>query len=141
MIESISLFIQLSIIIDFEPTYDQGNVLALPYQTYKQRIPGLLPDRFLLGGLCFWSRPVQHLQNLGGFGPHARVDVGFGALDVVVQIVPEHVDQVDGVVAGGAVGVAGEQDEGDVAYVVSDAGVCVLKLQRRLPMAEHHLGR
>lgn len=33
-----------------------------------------------------------------------------GALDVVVQVVPEGVDEVDGVVSGAGAGVAREQD-------------------------------
>lgn len=64
------------------------------------------------------------------------MDVGLRALDVVVQVVPEHVYEVDGVVAGAARRVPREQHERDVADVVVDDGVGVLQLERRLPVAE-----
>ena len=54
------------------------------------------------------------------------MDVGLRALDVIVQVVPEEVDQVDGVVAGLLVGVTREEDERDVAHAVAHAGICAL---------------
>lgn len=94
-----------------------------------------------------------------------NVRTHLGALYVVMQVVPEGVDEVDGVVSGVSVGVTREKDwrtqttavvnvsavkqevaqrlkltEGDVADVVPDGGVRVLQLQRRLPVAEQHLG-
>lgn len=93
-----------------------------------------------------------------------------GALYVVVQVVPEGVDEVDGVVSGIGIGVTWKQDwkhhqstdisinwenqsndhssrapaqvltKGDVSNVVPDSGVCVLQLQRGLPVIEQHLG-
>lgn len=62
----------------------------------------------LLYVLGFGPGPVEHLEQIAGLGPHARVDVRFRALDVVVQVVPEHVDQVDCVLPGGPVGVSRE---------------------------------
>lgn len=84
-----------------------------------------------------------------------------------MQVVPEGVDEVDGVVSGIGVGVAWEQDwkharnqhkfrngcrhdddlkvrprdltKGDVSDVVPDSGVRVLQLQGGLPVAEQHL--
>lgn len=56
------------------------------------------------------------------------MDIGLGALNVVVQIVPERVDQVDGVVSSSSIGVAREQHEGDVANVVTHGSICVFQL-------------
>ena len=61
------------------------------------------------------------------------MNVGLAALEVVVQVVPEQVDQVDGVVPGVLVGVAGEQDKGDVANTLASTGICVLQTHRRFP--------
>ena len=58
------------------------------------------------------------------------MDVGFGALDVVVQVVSEHVNQVDGVVPGIHVSVTREQDEGDVADPVTNSCVCPVEACR-----------
>ena len=65
---------------------------------------GLLLDR-----LWFGSGAVEHLEEVGSLGPHARVDVRLAALDVVVQVVAEQVDQVDCVVSHGLVCVPREQ--------------------------------
>lgn len=82
-----------------------------------------------------------------------------------MQVVPEGVDEVDGVVSGIGIGVTWEKDykenkrsgyvripqrrheeillswltKGDVSDVVSDSCVCVFEFQRRLPVAEQHL--
>ena len=61
------------------------------------------------------------------------MNVGLAALEVVVQVVPEQVDQVDGVVPGVLVGVAGEQDKGDVANTLTSTSICVLQSHRWLP--------
>ena len=42
---------------------------------------------------------------------------------MVVQIVPERVDQVDGVVLSNGIGMAREKHEGDVANVVTNGSV------------------
>jgi len=67
------------------------------------------------------------------------VDVSLGTLDVIVKIVSERVDQIDGVVSGVIVGVSGEEYERDVADVVADAGLRVLQLHRRLSVREEDL--
>ena len=77
-------------------------------------------------GLGLRFGPVEHLEEGRGLGPHPGVNVGLGALDVIVQIVSEQVYQVDGVVPGRAIGVAREEDEGDVADPVSGSGVGAL---------------
>ena len=66
------------------------------------------------------------------------MNVGLGALDVIVQIVSEQVYQVDGVVPGRAIGVAREEDEGDVAHAVAGARVRALEAARRVA-AEQNL--
>lgn len=48
----------------------------------------------------FWTRSVQDLEEVAGLGSHSCVDVGLGALDVVMQVVPEYVNEVYGVVSG-----------------------------------------
>ena len=73
-------------------------------------------------GLGFSS--VQDLEEVGGLCPHSRVDVRLGALDVVVQVVPEEVNQVNRVVTGLLVRVTWEEDEGDVADLLANPGVC-----------------
>ena len=45
-----------------------------------------------------WLGTVQHLQEVGCLRPHSLVHVSFRALKVVMQIVAQHADQVDGVV-------------------------------------------
>lgn len=42
---------------------------------------------------------------------------------MVVQIVPERVDHVDGVVSSNGIGVAREKHEGDVANVVTNGSI------------------
>ena len=100
-------------------------------------------------GLGLGLGAVQHLQEGGGLGPHARVDVRLRALDVVVKVVPEmtrsvkehhkhfsaafspkQVDEVNGVVPGVLVRVPGEEDEGDVAHAIARAGVSALQPAR-----------
>lgn len=56
------------------------------------------------------------------------MNIGLRALNVVVQIVPERVDQVDGVVSSSGIGVAREQHKGDVANVVTHGSICVFQL-------------
>ena len=41
---------------------------------------------------------VQDFQKLGCFGTHPGVDVGFGAFDVVMHVIAEQVNQINGVV-------------------------------------------
>ena len=55
------------------------------------------------------------------------MNVGLATFEVVVQVVPEEVDQVDGVVPGLRGGVSGEQDEGDITDPVSSPGVGVFQ--------------
>jgi len=57
-------------------------------------------NRLLIRRLVLGPRPVQHLEELRRLRAHPAVDVRLGALYVVVQVVPEHVYQVNGVVAG-----------------------------------------
>ena len=69
------------------------------------------------------------------------MDVGLAALDVVVQVVPEQVDQVDGVLPAGGGGVAWEEDKRDVADVVAHGSLgLVLQLSRGVAMAVEDLG-
>ena len=55
------------------------------------------------------------------------MDVGLATLQVVVQVVPKQMDQVDGVVPGLSGSVAGEEDEGDVAHTLPGPGIGVLQ--------------
>ena len=50
-----------------------------------------------------------YLKEVGSFGAHALVQVSLATLDVVVQVGPELVDQVNRVLPVGWLGVAGEQ--------------------------------
>ena len=69
------------------------------------------------------------------------MDVRLAALDVVVQVVPEQVDQVDGVLPAGVGGVAREEDERDVADVVAHGRLgLVLQLGGRVAVAVEDLG-
>ena len=60
------------------------------------------------------------------------MDVGLATFEVVVQVVPEQVDQVDGVVPGVLPGVPGEQDKGDVTHALTRPRIRVLQTHRRL---------
>ena len=55
------------------------------------------------------------------------MDVGLATLEMVVQVVPEQVDQVDGVVPGLGGSVTREEDEGDVAHTLPGPGISVLQ--------------
>ena len=55
------------------------------------------------------------------------MDVGLAALQVVVQVVPKQMDQVDGVVSGLRGGVSGEEDEGDISDTLPSPRVSVLQ--------------
>ena len=55
-------------------------------------------------------RSPEHLQEVRGPSPHARVDVGLAGLDVVVEVVAEGLDMGDGLLALGGGEVAGEED-------------------------------
>ena len=50
-----------------------------------------------------------YLEETGGLGAHAGVQEALGTLDVVVKVVAEHVDQVNGAVLRLLACVAGEQ--------------------------------
>jgi len=50
----------------------------------------------LLGSLSLGLGAVDHLQEVADARAHARVHVGLAALDVVVEVVAEHLDLVDG---------------------------------------------
>ena len=54
------------------------------------------------------------------------VNVSLGALDMVVQVVPEQVDQVDGVIPGVLVRVTREEDKGDVPDAVTNSSISPL---------------
>lgn len=58
-----------------------------------------------------WLGPVEDLEEFGDSVSHPRVHVRFGTLDVVMQVVAEKLDAVDGGDGLGWVGkVSGEQD-------------------------------
>ena len=54
------------------------------------------------------------------------MDVGLATLQVVVQVVPKQMDQVDGVVSGLRGGVSGEEDKGDIADSLTSSCICRL---------------
>ena len=64
------------------------------------------------------------------------VDVGLAALQMVVQVVAEEMDQIYRVVPGSLVGVAGEEDKGDVAHSLPRSCVWVLH-KENTPQNEH----
>ena len=53
----------------------------------------------LLGGFDLGSSSVEDLEKNGGPRSHTRVEVHLGALDVVVEIVTECVDEVNSLVS------------------------------------------
>ena len=67
------------------------------------------------------------------------MNVSLGALDMVVQVVPEQVDQVDGVIPGVLVRVTREEDKGDVPDAVTNSCIRPLQTAWRIP-AEQNLG-
>jgi len=68
-----------------------------------------LRDSLLLGTFGLRSRSVQHLEEICRLGTHSRVNVNFTALDVIMQIIPKHVYQVDSVVARLPIGMTWKQ--------------------------------
>ena len=66
------------------------------------------------------------------------MDVRLAALEMVVQVVSEQVDQVDGVVPSVGAGVPREQHEGDVADPLAGPGVRVLQSHRGFPVVNFH---
>ena len=62
------------------------------------------------------------------------MDVGLATLEVIVQVVPEQMDQVDGVVPCVSPGVAGKQNECDVADALPCPRISVLQPHWRLPV-------
>ena len=73
----------------------------------NERAPcnGLLFDRFGLR-----TRPIENFEEIGGFGPHARMNVSFATFNVVMQVVAEQVDQIDRVVPHVLIRVAREKN-------------------------------
>ena len=66
------------------------------------------------------------------------MDIGFGTLDVVVHIIPEQVNQVNGVVTNLPIGVSWKQDKGDVPNAFSGSGISSLESSRWI-LAEQNL--
>lgn len=60
-------------------------------------------DRLPLVGarICLRSRSIKHFQQVSRLCPHARVHVHFATLNMVVQVITEHMEQVDRVVTRG----------------------------------------
>ena len=61
-----------------------------------------LRERFALLerlGRWLWFGAVEDLQEVARFVTHALVNVSFGALQVIVQVVAQHADQIDRLVA------------------------------------------
>ena len=65
-------------------------------------------DGLLLHRLGFRSGAIQYFEEIGRFGSHPRMDVGLAALYMVMQIITEQVNQVDGVLPDVLVGVTGK---------------------------------
>ena len=61
------------------------------------------------------------------------MDVRFATFKMIVKVVSEEVDQVDGVVPGVLVDVPGKQDEGDVTNSFASSRICVLETHWRFP--------
>lgn len=99
-----------------------------------------LRNCLLVCWLSFGCSSVQHLEEIRSFCTHPTVNVRLGTLNVIVQIVSEHMDQIDRVISSAFGGVSGKQYESDVTHIVIYASVGVLKFQRRFSMAEKHRG-
>ena len=61
------------------------------------------------------------------------MDIGLATFQVVVKVVPEQVDQVDGVVPGLGSSVSREEDEGDITHTLPCPRIRVLQTKRRFP--------
>jgi hypothetical protein len=66
-------------------------------------------DSLLLGVFRLRSRSVQHLKKICRLGTHPRVNVNLTALNMIMQIIPKHVYQVDSVIASLSIGVTWKQ--------------------------------
>lgn len=76
--------------------------------------------------LWFWTRSVEHLKEIRSLCPHPSVDVCFAAFDVVVQIVPEYVDQVNSIVPRSLACMPWKQNKGNISNIFPNSGICVL---------------
>lgn len=61
-----------------------------------------LRNCFLFDGSLLRPGSVEYLEEVGRLGSHARMYVRLGTLDVIVQVMSEHVDQVNRVVTCGS---------------------------------------
>ena len=84
---------------------------------------GFAADGLLLGLLRFRPSAIQDFEEVVGLGAHARVNVGLGAFDVVVEIISQRVDEVDRVVPRVGARVTRIKDESDVTDIVTDGSV------------------
>lgn len=83
-------------------------------------------DCLLLYRFWFWSRTIEHLEEVRCLGTHPGVYVGLGTLDVIVQVVTEDVNQVYCVVPCLAVCVPWEEHKCDVTDAVANTSIRVL---------------
>lgn len=60
--------------------------------------------------LHLWPGQLQTSQELVGLTTHVCMQKGLTAFDLIVEIVAKHVDEVDGVLTRGRLGVSREQD-------------------------------
>ena len=56
-------------------------------------------NSFLFHRFGFGTRSVQNLKEIGSFGSHTRMNVSFATLDVVMQVVTEQMNQIDGIIS------------------------------------------
>lgn len=66
--------------------------------------------------------------------------VGLGALQVIVQIIPEHTYQIDRILPGGLVDVPWRQDKCNISPILADYGFGIIKLSWWMLVTKEDLG-
>jgi len=113
----------------------------LPFLSSLELLEGLASGSLLLN----WDvglGTVEDLEEGGHASTHLRVNEGLGALDVIVEIITEGLDQADGPLTVFLGGVAREQHEGDEGNVLAALETLdVLELDGGVAGVEQNLGR
>lgn len=68
-----------------------------------------LRNSLLFGVFRLRSCSVQHLEEVCRLSTHSRMNINFTAFNMIVQIIPKHVYQVDGIVARFPIGMTWKQ--------------------------------
>ena len=95
-----------------------------------------LRNGFLICRFVLRSGSVQDFQEVRRLGPHPTVNVCFGTLYVIVQVMSKHMYQVDGVISCATRNVSRKQYECHITDIVVNLGIRILQLHRRFSVTK-----